>query len=199
MNHSAYLVDHVRFTTTKPFEAVRADFERQVGRVDADAYKASLARGDFEATRAAIEAMAGPSGFMVFAIHDHGSLLSMVGLKRKALQYMPSARACMRPCGCCFMRTTKARRALNTIVRRRSSASSATTGSAWSRRRLTRSWSALRRWRCNERLPRNLGMTTGRAKCRHLPVPVPSPAKQQTSSRRRGRRDPPCSHHAPRL
>jgi uncharacterized protein (DUF302 family) len=88
MNNSTYMVDHVRLTTTKPFEAVRADFERQLGRVDADAYKASLAGGDVEATRAAIEAMAGPSGFMLFATHDHGSLLGMVGPRRKALQYI---------------------------------------------------------------------------------------------------------------
>jgi uncharacterized protein (DUF302 family) len=88
MNNSAYIVDHVRLTTAKPFEAVRTDFERQLGRVDADAYKASLARGDVEATRATIEAMAGPSGFMLFATHDHGSLLSMVGPRRKALQYI---------------------------------------------------------------------------------------------------------------
>jgi uncharacterized protein (DUF302 family) len=88
MNNSTYMVDHVRLTTTKPFEAVRADFERQLGRVDADAYKASLAGGDVEATRATIEAMAGPSGFMLFATHDHGSLLGMVGPRRKALQYI---------------------------------------------------------------------------------------------------------------
>ena len=88
MNNSTYVVDHVRWTTARPFEAVRADFERQLGRVDADAYKASLAGGDVEATRATIEAMAGPSGFMVFATHDHGSLLGMVGPRRKALQYI---------------------------------------------------------------------------------------------------------------
>ena len=32
--------------------------------------------------------MAGPSGFMLFATHDHGSLLRIVGLTRKALQYV---------------------------------------------------------------------------------------------------------------
>jgi uncharacterized protein (DUF302 family) len=88
MNNSTYMVDHVRLTTTKPFEAVRADFERQLGRVDADAYQASLAGGDVQATMATIEAMAGPSGFMIFATHDHGSLLGMVGPRRKALQYI---------------------------------------------------------------------------------------------------------------
>jgi uncharacterized protein (DUF302 family) len=88
MNNSTYMVDHVRWTTTKPFEAVWADFERQLGRVDADAYPASLAVGDVEAARATIGAMAGPSGFMLFATHDHGSLLGLVGPGRKALQYI---------------------------------------------------------------------------------------------------------------
>ena len=88
MNNSTYMVDHVRLTTTKLFEAVRAYFERQLGRVDADAYQASLAGGDVEATRATIEAMVGPSGFMLFATYDHGSLLGLVGPGRRALQYI---------------------------------------------------------------------------------------------------------------
>jgi uncharacterized protein (DUF302 family) len=88
MTHSSYTVDHVRLTTTKPFEAVRVAFEQQLGRVDAEAYKESLARGDAQATRAAIERMAGPSGFMLFATHDHGSVLGLVRPKRKAMQYI---------------------------------------------------------------------------------------------------------------
>jgi uncharacterized protein (DUF302 family) len=88
MTHSTSTVDHVRWTTTKPFDAVRADLERQLGRVDAGAYRASLAGGDAEAARATIGAMAGTSGFMIFATHDHGSLLGLVGPRRKAIQYI---------------------------------------------------------------------------------------------------------------
>src|SRR3989442_765284 len=88
MTNTTYTVDHVRWSTTKPFEAVRADFERQLGRLDADSYQASLAGGDVEATRAAIGAMAGPGGFMLFSTHDHGSLLGLVGPRREALQYI---------------------------------------------------------------------------------------------------------------
>ena len=32
--------------------------------------------------------MAGPSGFMLFATYDHGLLLRVAGLARKALQYL---------------------------------------------------------------------------------------------------------------
>src|SRR5262245_16470347 len=88
MTITTYTAEHVRRTTSKPFEAVRADFERQLGRLDAEAYRAALAGGDLEAARATIGAMAGPSGFMVFATHDHGALLGLVGPRRQAVQYI---------------------------------------------------------------------------------------------------------------
>jgi len=88
MSTSRFVVDHIRLTTTKPFDHVRADFERQLGRFDADAYRSLAAGENAETVRARIEAMAGPSGFMVFATHDHGALLRLVGLTRKAVQYV---------------------------------------------------------------------------------------------------------------
>ena len=63
-------------------------FERQLGRFDPDVYKALAAGGDAEGVRAKIEAMAGPSGFMLFGTHDHGALLRLAGQKRKAIQYV---------------------------------------------------------------------------------------------------------------
>jgi uncharacterized protein (DUF302 family) len=38
--------------------------------------------------KAKIEAMAGPSGFMLFATHNHGALLRLAGQQRKAIQYI---------------------------------------------------------------------------------------------------------------
>src|SRR5438128_1719025 len=35
-----------------------------------------------------MEAMAGPSGFMLFSTNDHGALLRLAGQKRKAVQYV---------------------------------------------------------------------------------------------------------------
>ena len=63
-------------------------FERQLGRFDPEVYKALAAVGDAEGARARIEAMAGPSGFLLFGTNDHGSLLRLVGQKRKAVQYV---------------------------------------------------------------------------------------------------------------
>ena len=88
MNITTRTVEHVRHATTQPFDSVRADFERQLGRLEAAAYRVSLAGGDAEAARAAIGAMAGPSGFMLFATHDHGSLVGLVGPRPKAVQYI---------------------------------------------------------------------------------------------------------------
>jgi uncharacterized protein (DUF302 family) len=88
MNETRFTVDHVRVTTAKPFDAVAQAFERQLGRFDPDAYKALAASGDAETTRVKLEAMVGPSGFMLFATHEHGSLLRLAGQERKAVQYV---------------------------------------------------------------------------------------------------------------
>jgi uncharacterized protein (DUF302 family) len=88
MSGNHITVDHVRRTTDKPFEDVTTAFERQVGRFDPDVYKALAEGEDAEAVKAKIEAMAGPSGFMLFATHNHGSLLHLAGQKRKAIQYV---------------------------------------------------------------------------------------------------------------
>ena len=88
MNDSRFTVDHVRVTTAKPFEDVARAFERQLGRFDPDVYKSLAAGGDAEGAKARIAALAGPSGFMLFATHNHGGLLRLSGQKRKAAQYV---------------------------------------------------------------------------------------------------------------
>ena len=88
MNDSRFVVDHVRLATDKPFRDVTMAFERQLGRFEPSVYQALAAGGDAEGTKAKIEAMAGPSGFMLFATHNHGALLRLAGQKRKAIQYV---------------------------------------------------------------------------------------------------------------
>ena len=88
MNDSRFTVDHVRRTTDKPFEDVTTAFERQLGRFEPGVYQALAAGGDADGARAKIEAMAGPSGFMLFGTQDHSSLLRLAGQKRKAIQYV---------------------------------------------------------------------------------------------------------------
>ena len=88
MTDSRFTVDHVRLATDKPFDEVVKAFERRLGRFDPEVYKALAAGGDAEGARAKIEAMVGPSGFMLFGTNDHGSLLRLAGQKRKAIQYV---------------------------------------------------------------------------------------------------------------
>jgi uncharacterized protein (DUF302 family) len=88
MSDNHFTVDHVRRTTDKPFGDVTTAFERQLGRFEPVVYQALAAGGDAEGARARIEAMAGPSGFMLFATHNHGALLRLAGQKRKAVQYV---------------------------------------------------------------------------------------------------------------
>jgi uncharacterized protein (DUF302 family) len=88
MQDSRFTVDHVRLETDKPFEEIAKAFERQLGRFEPEVYKALASGGDAEATRARLEAMAGPSGFMLFGTNDHGALLRLAGQERKAVQYV---------------------------------------------------------------------------------------------------------------
>jgi uncharacterized protein (DUF302 family) len=88
MNNSRFTVDHVRLATGKPFEEVAEAFERQLGRFEPDVYQALAEGEDAEGARARIEAMAGPSGFMLFGAQDHGALLRLAGQQRKAVQYV---------------------------------------------------------------------------------------------------------------
>ena len=88
MSQSRFMVDHIRLEIDRPFEEVARAIERQLGRFDPDVYRSLAAGGDAEGARARIEAMAGPSGFMLFGTADHGALLRLAGQKRKAVQYV---------------------------------------------------------------------------------------------------------------
>ena len=73
MTDTRFTVDHAHLVTDKPFEDVTETFHRQLGRFDPDVYKALAEGGDAEGAKAKIGAMAGPSGFMLFATHNHGA------------------------------------------------------------------------------------------------------------------------------
>jgi uncharacterized protein (DUF302 family) len=88
MNTTRISVDHVHLVTDKAFEDVTKVFERQLGKFDPDVRRAVTESGNTEAAKAKIEAMAGPSGFMLFGTQDHGALLRLAGQKRKAVQYI---------------------------------------------------------------------------------------------------------------
>jgi uncharacterized protein (DUF302 family) len=88
MNVTRLTVDHVRVVADKPFDQVAKAFEKQLGQFDWDVYKSLSTGEDAEKVRAKLEAMVGPSGFMLFRTSDHGALLRLAGQKKKAFQYL---------------------------------------------------------------------------------------------------------------
>jgi uncharacterized protein (DUF302 family) len=79
---------HVNISTAKSFGDVTAAIEKQLGKYDASAIAAAmnskLAPTEIEAK---IHAMEGTSGLMLFAVRDHGQLLSLKGKNVDARQY----------------------------------------------------------------------------------------------------------------
>ena len=88
MNTSLFTVEHIRLSSPKSFDRVRAEFERQLGTFDASVLDTLATGEDPEAVRAGIESMAGPNGLMLFAVYDHGAILKIVGHARRAFQYV---------------------------------------------------------------------------------------------------------------
>ena len=88
MNESRFTVEHVCLEADRPFDDVAKAFERQLGRFDQNVVNSLPASADTKEAKARIEAMAGPSGLMLFGTTDHGALLLLAGQKRKAVQYV---------------------------------------------------------------------------------------------------------------
>ena len=88
MNVTCITVEHIRVVAEKPFDQVTKAFEQQLGQFNEETYKSLAAGEDVEKARAKLEAMVGPSGFMLFRTSDHGALLRLVGQKKKAIQYL---------------------------------------------------------------------------------------------------------------
>jgi uncharacterized protein (DUF302 family) len=89
MTTSTFTTTHVRVCSEKRFGEVTGDFERQLGKFDPTDLQSLAADAERAVdARARIQGMAGSSGFMLFGTTDHGSLLTLVGGQRKAVQYL---------------------------------------------------------------------------------------------------------------
>jgi uncharacterized protein (DUF302 family) len=85
---TATSVTHLNFKSPKPFDAVCAAIEQQLGRFDADALTSLMSDSASPAEiEAKIHAMEGSNGLMLFVVRDHGQLLSLKGKKAYARQY----------------------------------------------------------------------------------------------------------------
>ena len=76
-------VEHVRIEAAKPFEAVKAALESMVPSLD-PAIPEALRQSDIEQAKEVLRR--GPE-IAIFSARDHGGLLRIAGLARKAVQY----------------------------------------------------------------------------------------------------------------
>ncbi len=76
-------VEHVTIPSRKSFESVKAELESLVPRID-DGIFVLLRYGEAERARRELEK--GPT-LSIFGFRDHGALLKIYGLDRKAIQY----------------------------------------------------------------------------------------------------------------
>jgi len=76
-------VEHVRIEAAKPFEAVKAALESLVPPLD-PAVPEALRQSDIEQAKEVLRR--GPE-IAIFSARDHGGLLRIAGLARKAVQY----------------------------------------------------------------------------------------------------------------
>ncbi len=76
-------VEHVRILSRKSFESVKAELESLIPHVD-DGIFVLLRYGEAERARQELEK--GPT-LSIFGFRDHGALLKIYGLERKAIQY----------------------------------------------------------------------------------------------------------------
>jgi hypothetical protein len=76
-------VEHVAIEATKPFEVVKAALESLVPPLD-PAIPEALRRSDIERAKEVLQR--GPE-LAIFSARDHGGLLCIAGLARKAMQY----------------------------------------------------------------------------------------------------------------
>jgi uncharacterized protein (DUF302 family) len=89
MTTTTFVATHVQAKTGKAFAEVTKDFEGQLGKFDPTALQSLRPDAEHvDDVRSRIEAMAGPSGFMLFGTIDHGTLLSVFAESRKAVQYV---------------------------------------------------------------------------------------------------------------
>jgi len=86
---NSIIVSHVQNSTTLGFDEYTARFESLLGKHDVTAYQ-NLLKDPTAAKEVEriINAQAGPSGFMIFAVLDHGSLLAIKGNPKNAKQYV---------------------------------------------------------------------------------------------------------------
>lgn len=76
----------VRYDSTKSYKELVAALLADIGEQPVPITEIGAAGGDWEAYRRRVEPYVGPSGFMLFALLDHGAWVTKAGIERKVLR-----------------------------------------------------------------------------------------------------------------
>lgn len=76
----------VRHDSTKGYDELLAALLADIGERPVPIDDIATAAGDWEPYRERVESYVGPSGFMLFALLDHGAWITMAGIDRKAIR-----------------------------------------------------------------------------------------------------------------
>jgi len=79
-------VEHVALRTSKGYEAVKADLEKAVSRLD-DTARAMLRNNDIAALRERLKQIAGSFGLAIHYVGPHGDWLALQGPRRNCCSY----------------------------------------------------------------------------------------------------------------
>ncbi|KAA0111976.1 DUF302 domain-containing protein [Mycolicibacterium sp. P1-5] len=76
----------VRYDSTKSYDELVAALLADIGEQPVPINDIGAAGGDWQAYQERVEKYVGPSGFMLFALLDHGAWITKAGIERKVLR-----------------------------------------------------------------------------------------------------------------
>jgi uncharacterized protein (DUF302 family) len=76
----------VRYDSAKSYDELRAALRSDIGEKPVPINEFAAATDDWDSYRKRVESHVGPSGFMLFAVIDHGAWITKAGIERKALR-----------------------------------------------------------------------------------------------------------------
>lgn len=76
----------VRYDSTKSYDELLAALLADIGEQPVPINEIGAAGGDWQAYESRVEKYVGPSGFMLFALLDHGGWIPKAGIERKAMR-----------------------------------------------------------------------------------------------------------------
>ncbi len=76
----------VRYDSGKSYDEILAALLADIGEKPVPINDIATSTDDWESYRERVESQVGPSGFMLFALLDHGAWISKAGVRRKAMR-----------------------------------------------------------------------------------------------------------------